>query len=190
MITTFDTDRLLIRELRIEDIDYVHTMNSYEEVAKFNTIGIPSDREVTAKLFTPLFEDQKNVDNRRSFVWSVWLTADKEFVGEIGINLGKPKTRRGEIHYSFMPKHWGNGYAFESVARVLNFCFADVGKFCRWQPAGPTTSCIPFLAKTNGRRTNGKQFKPLDFNFYLFGARDIDIDQRQLRLLARANSQF
>ncbi len=45
-----------------------------------------------------------------------------QFVGELGMGLS-PEMDRGEIHYSIVPDFWGNGFATESVKRIIQFGF-------------------------------------------------------------------
>ena len=43
MKTDLRTSRLLLREIREEDIADIHEMNSFEAVARHNTTGIPKN---------------------------------------------------------------------------------------------------------------------------------------------------
>ncbi|MTI30635.1 GNAT family N-acetyltransferase [Xanthovirga aplysinae] len=116
------TSRLKISPIIESDIPDIHKMNSFEEVAEFNTIGIPVNIEETKKILTPLIEENSS-NNKTNFGWTVRIKTSNEFIGEIGMHLAPHKFKMAEIHYSLLPKHWGNGYAIESVRRIINFGF-------------------------------------------------------------------
>ncbi len=121
----FKSPSLEFKEIEEEDIPLIHRMNSYEEVARFNTIGIPSDISQTADMLRPTLDDHKEL-RRTRFMWALRSKNSQEFIGEIGLNLSAPKQSRAEFHYSLLPEHWGNGYATEAVKRIIDFSFDEL----------------------------------------------------------------
>lgn len=119
------TDRLFLTEITKADIPFIHEMNSFEEVAHFNTIGIPKDLEVTAKMLQDLIEDPYK-EVRTQYGWAIRLKETNTFIGEFGMNLAAPRKRRAEVHYSLLPTFWGNGYATEAAKAVLRFGFNEL----------------------------------------------------------------
>jgi RimJ/RimL family protein N-acetyltransferase len=118
----FETERLSIKLITIKDLEEIHEMNSFFEVSEFNTIGIPKDFSVTKQLFHPLIiEAQQAVPQK--FLWVIRLKSNKEFIGEVGMNLSSAKYSSAEIHYSLHPHKWKNGFALEAVRKVLDFGF-------------------------------------------------------------------
>jgi ribosomal-protein-alanine N-acetyltransferase len=120
-----ETQSLLITEMTSADIIDIHGMNSYPEVAKFNTIGIPKDISVTQKVCQPVLEDQKKTE-RTNYGWIIKSKDSLEFVGEIGMRLSSKKYSKGELHYSLLPSQWGNGFATEAVQAIINFGFNEL----------------------------------------------------------------
>jgi RimJ/RimL family protein N-acetyltransferase len=116
------SERLLLSEITSEDIVAIHEMNCHRDVAKFNTIGIPESLSVTEKLLQPILMDQQKIP-RSQYIWVITLKKTTEFVGEIGMSLSSKKYSKGEIHYSLLPHHWGNGYATEAVKQIIKFGF-------------------------------------------------------------------
>ncbi|MEL6809846.1 MAG: GNAT family N-acetyltransferase [Bacteroidota bacterium] len=114
------TSRLSLLPLRESDYDEIHTMNSYAQVAQYNTIGIPEDIGVTKKLLDGVLR------NEQSLVWVIRTLEDATFVGEIGMNLSAKKYRKSEIYYSLHPDQWGNGYAMEGVQAIINYGFSEL----------------------------------------------------------------
>ena len=97
-------------------------MNCQKEVARFNTIGIPEDISETKKMLEKLFDPE----NTKEFGWSINLKKSSDFVGELGMSLSIPKFKMAEIHYSILPKYWGNGYATEAVKALIKYGFEEL----------------------------------------------------------------
>ncbi len=98
----------------------VHILNSYKEVAQFNTIGIPSSLSTTLKFHKPM------INNPDYKGWSIKLKNDTTFVGIMGLRLASARFKSGEIHYSLIPKYWGIGFATEAVTAVLDLAFGTL----------------------------------------------------------------
>ena len=77
------THRLLIAPLTKADCKDIHYKNCFQEVAEFNTIGIPENLEATETLLQPLFEPQRT-EQGQQMGWAIRLKADNTFIGEIG----------------------------------------------------------------------------------------------------------
>ncbi|OYU84692.1 MAG: GNAT family N-acetyltransferase [Flavobacterium sp. BFFFF2] len=118
------TNRLLLREITIDDIPSIHALNSLAEIDQYNTAGIPADIKETEQLIIPIIHDQL-VQPRPRYVW--YLTdADNEFVGLVGVVMGKQKYESSEIWYKIHPTHWTKGFATEVVQTILHFCFTEL----------------------------------------------------------------
>ncbi|MBX2827653.1 MAG: GNAT family N-acetyltransferase [Flavobacteriaceae bacterium] len=117
------TQRLHITPLTKADISDIHRMNSFEEVARYNTIGIPKSEADTAKVLASALDTSK--ENERILGWSLRLKDNHTFVGHLGMNLSIPKYNMAEIHYHLLPAHWGKGYASEAVMELLRWGFED-----------------------------------------------------------------
>ncbi len=122
-MTRLETERLYLSPLAEEDVAEIHAMNSMEEVARYNTIGIPSSMEVTRTMLEPVIQGK---GQGNSLAWVVRLKSDRSFVGEIGMNLKPERYRSGEVFYSLHPTHWGHGYAFEAVKSVVDHGFSNM----------------------------------------------------------------
>lgn len=117
-----ETHRLCHTEITSEDIKHIHNMNQHPAVAAFNTIGIPKTLSATQKLLQPILKDQQPKE-RSIYAWPIKLNSTDEFIGEIGMHLSSKKYSKAEIHYSLLPKFWGNGYATETVKKVISSGF-------------------------------------------------------------------
>ena len=120
-----ETERLLLQELTLDDIGNLHSKNSIKEVAEFNTIGIPKNIEKTAEIYSSILADRTN-KVRSMYTWVIKLKGSNTFIGEIGLYLAPKRFRMGEIHYSLLPNYWGNGFARESVKKVIMYSFDEL----------------------------------------------------------------
>jgi ribosomal-protein-alanine N-acetyltransferase len=120
----FETDRLIIEEITLDDLENIHLLHSIPEVDEFNTLGIPKDIKETKKLIEPLLEGKSEFP-RGSYEWKIIEKNSKTFIGVAGMVLSNDKFRLGEIYYKLHPKFWGQGYAAELAKRLVSLGFDD-----------------------------------------------------------------
>ncbi len=116
---------LVLKETDWDDLPVIHALHSEPLVEQFNTIGIPGDLEVTKAMISGPIEDRKN-KIRTQYEWMVKDANNGTSLGIVGLALDAQRFKSGEIHYSFFPEHWGNGYAFHAVSLVLRFAFDNL----------------------------------------------------------------
>lgn len=117
------TERLKLLELNEADLNDMFLLHSNEAVARYNTIGIPLDREITRKILAPLMEAS---DNKTDFSWTIRDQHTNTFLGEIGYALAPERYRLASLHYSLLPEYWGKGYATEAALGLLKYCFEEL----------------------------------------------------------------
>lgn len=118
------TDRLKLRELLISDLEYVHELHSLPETDRYNTLGIPDSIEVTRQLILTWLSASYETP-RKKFVFCIETKKD-EFVGLIGINIGRPAYKSAEIWFKLHPDYWNKGFATEAVNIILKFSFKEL----------------------------------------------------------------
>ena len=109
--------RIILKEFIWADLENIHKLQSMPEVDEFNTLGIPTNIDVTKERLQTIIDSQKELP-RKSFNWKIELIETGEFIGQCGFNLTLNRFKLGEIYYSLLPAFWGQGYATE-VARLL-----------------------------------------------------------------------
>lgn len=67
-----------------------------------------------------LFEQEKGI------VWCVKVKSTLNFAGEIGLHW-REDSSSFEVGYWFAKELWGNGYATESLKRILDYGFNEMG---------------------------------------------------------------
>ena len=116
------THRLLLRELTWDDLTAIHHLNSHQEVAKFNTLGIPENQTITREVIRATVEDREK-QPRTHYGWTIRTQRDDLFIGETGMSLFAQRYRRASIFYNLLPSHWKQGYATEVVQALIIFGF-------------------------------------------------------------------
>ena len=120
-----ETERLLLRKMRLEDAE---AMFAYA-----------SDPEVTRYV---LWDTHRSIEDSESFLrqatagyargdfggWGIVLKDDGAFVGTCGVDVGyAPEHARAELGYVLSREHWGRGLMPEAVRAVIRFGFDRMG---------------------------------------------------------------
>lgn len=118
------TERLILGELDLSDLTKIHELHSMPETDEFNTMGIPADIHVTESLLADWIGIQE-LEPRMKYVFKI-EDVDRNFIGLIGLNMGKPNYLTGEVWYKLHKDFWNQGYGTEALNRLLEFCFSDL----------------------------------------------------------------
>lgn len=116
------TYRLALESVKNSDLQKIHELHSLPETDKFNTLGIPDSINDTNKILQDWIRKNEN-GKQTNFTFKVSLKKDTFFIGLIALDLGNPKFKTAEVWYKFHSHYWNNGYATESLNRILAFAF-------------------------------------------------------------------
>jgi [ribosomal protein S5]-alanine N-acetyltransferase len=119
-----ETERLILSEITVDDLENIHQLHTIPEVDEFNTLGIPETIKDTEKIMMPLIEAKQKIP-RNSYAWKIILKETDTFIGLAGFSLSNDKYKLGEIYYKLNPDYWGKGYATELSKRLVNLGFND-----------------------------------------------------------------
>jgi ribosomal-protein-alanine N-acetyltransferase len=122
-----ETERLLLRELLLSDVDGMFEMDSNPNVHRFvgkkPLTNIDESRDQIEKIQE---QYKKNGIGR----WAVILKETNEFIGWSGIKLISAEINKHqnfyEIGYRFIEKHWGKGYATEAGKAFVDYAFNEM----------------------------------------------------------------
>lgn len=120
------TKRLLISPISFSDLDDIHALHSLPETDRYNTLGIPKNLKQTENIVQGWIENNHKEQNS-NFTLKIESNTNKDFIGLIALNLGKPKFKIAEVWYKLHPDFWNNGYATEALHKVLEFGFRELG---------------------------------------------------------------
>lgn len=111
-----ETERLLLRELNVNDAKSFYQLNLDNEVMKYTGEGAFKDIEESKK-FLENYDQYKKYGIGR---WAVINKENKEFLGWCGLKFTE-SLNEYDIGFRFFRKHWNKGYATESAKACVNF---------------------------------------------------------------------
>lgn len=112
----YETERLIIRKLKNEDIAPFHEMQANHNVMKYTDSAIKSYDENVIDLQQVI--DYYDKVNNDFWIYAVDRKSDKEFLGTIA--LIKDDENNDEIGFRYLEKYWNNGYAYEALIGLIN----------------------------------------------------------------------
>jgi RimJ/RimL family protein N-acetyltransferase len=123
-IPTFETERLILRELRDGDLEAYAPMMADPEVTRYLGDGRTQARDEAWRSLAMLLGHW----HLRGFgMWAVTARASDLMIGRVG--FFQPEGWPGfEIGWTFARGAWGNGYATEAARRVLAHGFGEMGR--------------------------------------------------------------
>ncbi len=142
MFTPLRTERLVIRPLAPDDVDNIYARRNDPEVAKLQDWEYPYPREKAERLVASIV-DLGEPANEEWWMAMICLP-DGEVVGDLALHLGW-EGRTAEVGYSLDLEQWGNGYATEALARLVDYLFDDLGVtrvFGMLDPANPASARV------------------------------------------------
>lgn len=125
---TLETDRLILRKVKIEDAaDMYNNWCKDENVSKYLPWDTHKNIEATKAVINMWIEEYKE---DFSYEWIVVLKENSEPIGTIGLYKKHISDESAEIGYVYGTKYWGKGYASEALKKVLDFLLNQVGFAC------------------------------------------------------------
>lgn len=120
-----ETQRLLLRELVLSDVDGMFELDANPKVHTFLGNTPVKDKQVSLALIENLQQQYKDFGVGR---WAVILKETNEFLGWSGMKFITTEINNHqyfyELGYRFIEKHWGKGYAIEAGLAFVDYAFA------------------------------------------------------------------
>lgn len=123
-MVAFETERLVVRRLRQDDLDDFAALCGDPEVARYMDEGRPLSREQTQRWIDVSLA---NYEERGWGCFGVTAKPGDRLIGFAG--FARPPDRPGvvELIYAFAPDRWGRGYATEVAGAMVAFGFERCG---------------------------------------------------------------
>ena len=117
-----ETERLVLRKLKIEDADSMYIYASNDDVTKYVLWDSHTSPEQT-KQFLQFMIDKYEQEN---YAWAVTLKDSDEFIGTIDYVMLDHNEHIGEIGYALSHLYWGKGYMSEAAKAILHYGFTEL----------------------------------------------------------------
>jgi [ribosomal protein S5]-alanine N-acetyltransferase len=119
-----ETERLVLRQITLEDVDAVREQFADPEVTEFLDIP-PMESNEQAELVIlytlGLFERNEGIR------WAISRKGDNHLIGSCGFeSITKVRCRKGQIKYDLARDHWGHGLMSEAMNKVLEYGFEKI----------------------------------------------------------------
>lgn len=119
------TERLRLREFAQDDW---RAVLDYQRDPRYLRYYPWSDRtEDDARAFVQMFLDWQREQPRRRFQLAIIRRDDGRLIGNCGIRCAPDNGAEADIGYELNPDCWGQGYATEAAAGVVQFGFGVLG---------------------------------------------------------------
>lgn len=113
-----ETDRFIMRNFCLDDLQDVHDYYSDDEVTKYTQSSKHDDIEVTRNMIHKLMS---SYENKKGIAWCIENKTDKKVIGNIGIFGVSPSGHKAEIGFTVSKDYWGKGYGTEMIVNALHF---------------------------------------------------------------------
>ena len=123
-IPTLETDRLILRGMRVSDAADMYAYARRPSVTEYLTWDPHTSESMTREYLTYVGQRYRTGD---FYDWSVICRADGHMIGTCGFTSFNCPADSGEIGYVLNPDYQGQGLATEAVRRVLDFGFTELG---------------------------------------------------------------
>ena len=125
MIELF-TDRLIIRDLVIRDLENHHKLLSDKNIMYYLQDILTKNIEESKVNLNNTINDQ-NSKERKYYFFVIENKDTKEFIGEIGYTVknNTPYGKLVDMGYFIQKNHWNKGYTTEALKRVIEFAFEE-----------------------------------------------------------------
>jgi len=123
-----ETDRLILRELRMTDLEGMFELDSDPEVHKYLGNKPVKQIEESQKILESVIIQYKERGIGR---WAAIEKNSGNFIGWSGLRLNTEYNMNGftkyyDLGYRFIKRYWGKGYATESGKASINYAFNNL----------------------------------------------------------------
>lgn len=119
----FETGRLYVRKLNLDDFISFHEMQSNERVMKY-IIDRPKTKEENIKELNKTIKSYEGLSSD-FLVMAVVRKIDNQFIGICAIVLNEDGEH--EIGFRFLERYWGMGFGKEIIKGLIEYSFLDIG---------------------------------------------------------------
>lgn len=120
----FETERFLLREIRVSDTDDYYANLSDEETMRYFGMAPLTEREKAVEMIES--RDLARQENR-AVRWAIARKEDDRLIGTIGYHHWDVGAFRAEVGYEINRAYWNQGIATEALRAVLRCGYGEMG---------------------------------------------------------------
>lgn len=121
---TLETERLLLRQITMDDLEFVFRHFSDPQVTQYLMDEPPVASHDEARAIIEFYlEPERKAHNR----WGIVRKEDGQLIGTIGYHKWAKAFFRAEVGYDLSADSWGRGYMSEALAEVIRHGFEGMG---------------------------------------------------------------
>lgn len=121
---TLRTERLVLRQLRLQDSEHIYSYFSTDEVTKYYDLE-PFTGPVQAENLIISWQERYN--NQQGIRWAISLREEDRIIGTCGFHNWSRKHRKAEVGYELSPEYWGQGLMTEALNRIILYGMEEMG---------------------------------------------------------------
>lgn len=144
------TARLLLRPLRIDDVEAVHAYRSDPEVCRFQAWE-PSSRSAVEEMIRSGIAAEPDLPGTW-FQLAICRRPDGPLLGDCGLHFPAGEPQQAEVGITLAPPHQGHGYAAETLSAVFAYLFDTLGKHRIYGSVDPENRASIRLLERMGMR--------------------------------------
>lgn len=142
MFTPLRTERLVVRQPTLDDVENLHVRRNDPEVARLQDWEMPYPMEKAEALVKSVIEMGEPANDE----WWLGIVElhDGTVVGDLAAHLTW-EGRTVEVGYNLNPEQWGKGYATEALTALVDYFFDERGVtrvFGMLDPANPASARV------------------------------------------------
>lgn len=115
MLERIETERLILREFEIEDIDDIYEFAKDELVTKYLYWDAHKSKEESLEVYKNIYRGKTR---------AIYLKSCKKVIGAIELRRDLDN-RSGELGYVLNSKYWNKGYMSEACMAIIDYYFLN-----------------------------------------------------------------
>ncbi len=119
MKTLIETERLVLREITLDDTEEMFRLYSNADVQKYTGEPLVASIEEMEQAIQVRIDNYKKYGYGR---WATFLKNEMQFIGWAGLAY-LPEFDEIDLGYRFLPNYWGMGFATEASDAILTYGF-------------------------------------------------------------------
>jgi RimJ/RimL family protein N-acetyltransferase len=144
------SERLILRQVRMEDAEAIHSYLSLPEVAKYSPVERKTIEEIIAFL-EPLVSVEPETPGTW-FAMAIILKESDQLIGNVSLRFPEKETYQVELGIAINPAYQKKGYAAEATLLVLQYAFEGLGKHRVFASIDPINESSIALVERVGMR--------------------------------------